>query len=104
MGRTALRHPVELLVNARAVSTDILLGMVPILLVIALWQALVGLGYAPLSLLPPPGQVFLRLAQQLGSGGFLREIGATLLRLFAGFSIAVILGIGIGVAAAVSPA
>src|SRR3954470_21976277 len=104
MGRTALRHSLELLVNARAVSTDILLGMAPIMLVIGLWQVLISFGYAPLSLLPPPGQVFLRLAEQLGSGGFLREIGATLLRLFAGFSIAVILGIGIGIAAAVSPA
>ena len=53
--------------NARAVSTDVLLGIAPIALVIALWQALVSFGYAPLSLLPPPGQVFLRLALQLGS-------------------------------------
>ena len=90
--------------NARALSADILLGIVPIAMVIALWQALVSFGYAPVSLLPPPGPVFARLAQQLLSGGFLREIGATLLRLFAGFSIAVMLGVGIGLAAAVNPA
>ena len=89
--------------NARALSTDVLLGMAPIVLVIALWQALVSFGTAPLSLLPPPGQVFLRLAQQLVSGGFLHEIAATLWRLFAGFSIAVMLGVGFGLAAAVNP-
>jgi NitT/TauT family transport system permease protein len=90
--------------NARALSTDVLLGIAPIAMVIALWQALVTFGYAPVSLLPPPGLVFVRLAQQLVTSGFLHEIGATLVRLFAGFSIAVILGVGIGLAAAVNPA
>jgi len=90
--------------NARALSADVLLGIAPIALVIALWQALVSFGYAPVSLLPPPGLVFVRLAQQLVTSGFLHEIGATLFRLFAGFSIAVVLGVGIGLAAAVNPA
>jgi ABC-type nitrate/sulfonate/bicarbonate transport system permease component len=90
--------------TARAVSTDVLLGAAPIALLIAVWQALVSFGYAPPSLLPPPGLVFLRLAQQLVSGGFLHEIGETLFRLFMGFSIAVILGVSVGLAAAVNPA
>ena len=90
--------------NARALSNDILLGTVPIALLIALWQGIVSFGYAPASLLPPPGLVFVRLAQQLVTSGFLQEIGATLFRLFAGFSIAVVLGVGIGLAAAVNPA
>jgi ABC-type nitrate/sulfonate/bicarbonate transport system permease component len=90
--------------NARGVTGDVLLGLVPIALVLALWQALDSFGYAPLTLLPPPGQVFWRLLQQLGSVGFLHEIGATLIRLFAGFLIAVVLGVGIGLAAAVNPA
>ena len=90
--------------NARALSTDVLLGAAPIALLIALWQGIVSFGYAPPSLLPPPGLVFVRLAQQLVSGGFLHEIGATLFRLFAGFSIAVMLGAGLGLAAAVNPA
>src|SRR5437763_4272035 len=89
--------------NARALSADVLLGIAPIACVIGLWQALVSFGYAPLSLLPPPGLVFARLSQQLVSSGFLHEIGATLFRLFAGFSIAVMLGVGLGLAAAVSP-
>jgi len=33
-----------------------------------LWQAIASFGYAPASLLPPPGLVFMRLAQQLVTG------------------------------------
>ena len=90
--------------NSRAVTTDILLGIVPIALMIALWQALVSFGYAPPALLPPPGLVFTRLAQQLFTTTYQQEIAATLFRLFAGFSIAVLLGVSIGLAAAASPA
>jgi NitT/TauT family transport system permease protein len=90
--------------NKRALTSDILLGIVPIVLVIALWQALDSFGYAPVTLLPPPGHVFARLVQQLADTEFEQEIAATLFRLFAGFAIAVILGVGIGLAAAASPA
>jgi ABC-type nitrate/sulfonate/bicarbonate transport system permease component len=75
----------------------ITMGLAPIVLVIALWQALCSFGYAPPSLLPPPGKVFLRLAQQLVSVHFLDDIRATLLRLFAGFFIAVVLGVSLPV-------
>jgi ABC-type nitrate/sulfonate/bicarbonate transport system permease component len=90
--------------NARAFSSEIALGIVPLALLVALWQALVAYGYAPPTLLPSPGVVFLRLAQQLTTVGFLQDIGITLFRLFAGFLIAVFLGVGIGLAAAVNPA
>ena len=90
--------------NARAITTDVLLGIVPIALLVALWQAISSFGYAPVTLLPPPGLVFMRLVQQLFTSGFQQEIGATLFRLFAGFSIAVVLGVTIGLAAAASPA
>ncbi|QDM16178.1 ABC transporter permease [Tardiphaga sp. vice352] len=85
------------------VITKVLLGITPIALLIAGWQVLVSFGYAPVTLLPPPGAVFLRLAQQLLTSDFLDEIAATLIRLFAGFAIAVVLGVTIGLAAAVSP-
>jgi ABC-type nitrate/sulfonate/bicarbonate transport system permease component len=90
--------------KARALTTDVLFGLVPIALLIAVWQALVSFGYAPVTLLPPPGRVFARLAQQLVTGTFQQEIAATLFRLFAGFAIAVVLGVGIGLAAAANPA
>jgi NitT/TauT family transport system permease protein len=90
--------------NARALSTEVLLGTAPIALLIALWQAIDSFGYAPVTLLPPPGTVFLRLAQQLVTTTYQQEIAATLFRLFTGFAIAVILGVAIGLAAAVNPA
>jgi ABC-type nitrate/sulfonate/bicarbonate transport system permease component len=58
---------------------------------------------APPTLLPPPGLVFMRMAEQLVTASFDQDILATLFRLFAGFLIAVVLGIAIGLAAAVSP-
>ena len=90
--------------NSRALSAEVLLGVAPIALLIALWQGLVSFGFAPATLLPPPGIVFSRLLQQLLSGTYQQEIVATLIRLFAGFLIAVVFGVSIGVAAAASPA
>ena len=65
----------------------------PIALLVAVWQGISSFGYAPVTLLPPPGLVFMRLAQQLATDTFQHAIVATLFRLFAGFSIAVILGV-----------
>src|SRR5947207_3741335 len=104
MVRAQFRNSLELCMNPRALTTDVLLGIVPIALLVAFWQGLVSFGYAPPTLLPPPGLVFARLAQQLFTQAFQEEILATLFRLFAGFSIAVILGVTIGLAAAASPA
>jgi ABC-type nitrate/sulfonate/bicarbonate transport system permease component len=89
--------------KTRALTTDVLFGLVPIALLIAVWQALVSFGYAPVTLLPPPGRVFFRLAEQLVTGTFQQEIAATLFRLFSGFAIAVVLGVSIGLAAAANP-
>ena len=86
--------------NARLATSDFLLGLIPIVLVIALWQALVSFGYAPVTLLPPPARVFERMVQQLLSSTFQQEIVVTLFRLFAGFAIAVVLGVTVGLAAA----
>ncbi len=88
--------------KALAIPRDVMLGIVPILLLLGVWQAIVSFGYAPQALLPPPTLVFARLAQQLTGSDFLSQASATLLRLFVGFSIAVILGVGIGLAAAVN--
>ncbi len=90
--------------SARTFTSDLLLGAVPIALLIVVWQGLVSFGYAPVTLLPPPAQVFYRMMQQLLTATFQQEIAATLFRLFAGFSIAVILGVTVGLAAAVNPA
>src|SRR6266849_6514148 len=104
MVRAGLRHSIEFRMNARGITSDVLLGIAPIALLIAVWQAIASFGYAPVTLLPPPGVVLMRLAQQLTNSTFQHEIAATLFRLFAGFSIAVIFGVTIGLIAAVSPA
>ena len=90
--------------NARSLTSDVLLGVIPIALLVAVWQGLVSFGYAPVTLLPPPGQVFYRMVQQLLTSTYQQDIAATLFRLFVGFSIAVILGVTVGLAAAVNPA
>jgi len=90
--------------NARAITSDMLLGLIPIALLVAVWQALVSFGYAPVTLLPPPGRVFQRMIELLLTATYQEEIAATLFRLFAGFAIAVILGVSVGLAAAVNPA
>jgi NitT/TauT family transport system permease protein len=89
--------------NARAISFDLLLGLIPIALLVAVWQALVSFGYAPVTLLPAPGHVFRRMIELLLTTTYQQEIAATLFRLFAGFVIAVILGVTVGLAAAVNP-
>ena len=90
--------------TARAITSDLLLGLIPIALLVAVWQALVSFGYAPVTLLPPPGHVFQRMIELLLTTTYQQEIAATLFRLFAGFAIAVILGVTVGLAAAVNPA
>jgi NitT/TauT family transport system permease protein len=56
-------------------------------------------GIAPAVLLPPPAAVFARLIQQIADPVFLSQVGVTLFRLFAGFSIALVVGVTLGVAA-----
>jgi ABC-type nitrate/sulfonate/bicarbonate transport system permease component len=86
--------------NARpAILIDALIGAIPIALIIGLWQALVASGLAPPALLPAPGAVFARLIEQLGNPLYLGHAAATLFRLFAGFAIAVVGGIALGLAA-----
>lgn len=89
--------------NGRVATTEVLLGLIPIALLLALWQGEVAFGLAPVALLPPPGQVFSRLAGQLLTTTFDQAIAVTLFRLFAGFSIALVFGIALGLASAVNP-
>jgi ABC-type nitrate/sulfonate/bicarbonate transport system permease component len=82
-----------------AAISDALIGLVPIAFIIGLWQIIVSAGVAPPSLLPAPLAVLRRLIEQLGSPSFLEHAATTLFRLFAGFGIAVVVGIVLGVAA-----
>jgi ABC-type nitrate/sulfonate/bicarbonate transport system permease component len=78
---------------------EIAIGILPIALVIALWHGIAVSGIAPAALLPPPAAVFARLIQQFGNAQYWDNVAITLFRLFAGFSIALVIGVGLGVAA-----
>ena len=87
--------------SARA-APDLLLGILPIALILGLWQALTSFGMAPPALLPPPMAVFRRLVEQFGNPIFLQHTVTTLFRLFAGFMIACVVGITLGLMASSS--
>ncbi|WP_128561373.1 ABC transporter permease [Methylobacterium crusticola] len=79
------------------------LGLLPILGLVGIWQAVVSLGLAPPALLPAPGTVLARCLAQFANPEFLGHAGATLSRLAVGFLAALVLGVGIGILAAASP-
>ena len=82
-------------------SASALIGVIPIALIIGVWQAIAASGLAPPSILPPPAAVFARLVQQLGSPAYLDHVATTLFRLFTGFAIAAVIGaMGVGLDAA----
>jgi len=83
--------------------SELVMGLIPILLLLALWQSLTSFNVAPPSLLPPPGAVFARVFQLLGDPAFLGHAATTLYRLFWGFGLAVVVGVALGIAAAGSP-
>jgi NitT/TauT family transport system permease protein len=80
--------------------SETLAGALPILLILGLWYVISAWNFAPASLLPSPVAVFKRFVFLLGDPQFLQTAGATLYRLFVGFGIAVVLGVGIGILAA----
>ena len=82
-----------------ATLRDGLLGALPLAAIVGLWQVIVLAGLAPPALLPAPDAVLMRLVQQLGSSAYLDHVATTLGRLFAGFGIAVMVGVGLGLAA-----
>ncbi len=84
--------------------SELAIGLIPILLLLGLWQYLTAFKIAPPTLLPPPGVVFARFFQLLADPAFLGHAATTLYRLFWGFGLAVVVGVGIGIAAAGSPA
>ncbi len=66
-------------------------------LMIAAWQAVVWSGWKPDYVLPGPGPVFQRLAQDFGSVNFDLGIAITLRRALVGYAIAVAIGSAAGI-------
>ena len=80
-------------------ASEVAIGALPIALLLALWHGIAASGMAPAVLLPPPAAVFARLFEQFGSGQYWEAFAVTLFRLFAGFAIAAVLGVLLGLAA-----
>jgi NitT/TauT family transport system permease protein len=87
-------------VTLRGISTQTALGVAPILGVLLVWHFITALHFAPVSLLPLPETVVGRALSDLIDPDFLQQTAATLFRLFVGFAIAAVAGIGIGLLAA----
>jgi ABC-type nitrate/sulfonate/bicarbonate transport system permease component len=79
--------------------TDALIGVVPIALIVGSWHVIAASGLVSPALLPAPAAVFWRLLQQFGSPAYLEHAATTLFRLIAGFGIALVVGVALGVAA-----
>ena len=79
---------------------QLLLGALPLVCLLAFWHGVVVAGLAPAALLPAPSAVFARLLEQVRNPLFLAHAATTLIRLFAGFGIALVLGVALGLAAA----
>ena len=95
----------ELLMNARAVTSDVLLGIVPIALVIALWQAIDFVRLcAGDAVAAARSGVHAAGAATHRHRSFSRRSPPRCFGCSRDFSIAVILGVAIGLAAAVNPA
>src|SRR5437879_587972 len=66
--------------------------LVAIALALGLWQVVVWAGWQPDYVLPGPGAVFKRLAQDLGTANFDLGVAVTLRRALFGYAIAVAIG------------
>lgn len=77
-------------------------ALLPVVLLLAAWQAFCAAGLVKPVLLPAPSAILLRLGEELPTPEFLGHVLQTLLRLFAGFGLAAFLGVSLGLTAASS--
>ena len=84
--------------SARAARIwQLVLPTLTIVAVVAAWEALVRFrGIAPIYL-PAPSSVFVYLWRMIADGSMPYHLGITLLRIFAGFALAAVCGIALGV-------
>jgi NitT/TauT family transport system permease protein len=66
--------------------------------VLALWQALVWIGWRPSYVLPGPVRVFSEIGELMGTAKFWSAVATTLQRAAAGFGLAILIGTLLGVA------
>jgi NitT/TauT family transport system permease protein len=84
--------------SARAARIwQLVLPTLTIVAVVVAWEALVRIrGIAPI-FLPAPSSVFVYLWRMIADGSMPYHLGITLLRIFAGFALAAVFGIALGV-------
>lgn len=79
----------------------LIIGTVPLILIVLIWQYAVKSGAVSKNLLAAPTDIWNRLLVLLAKG-YVEDIAVTLLRLLSGLGIATVLGITLGLAAALS--
>jgi NitT/TauT family transport system permease protein len=71
---------------------------VAVAIVLVVWQAVVWSGWRPTYVFPGPDQVLPRIAQEVTSPAFWEAVGVTMRRAFAGFALALVVGVLLGLA------
>jgi NitT/TauT family transport system permease protein len=84
-------------------ARDAALGAAPLIMLVLLWHWAATSGVVNRALLPPPGAVAARFVQLLGDPFFLGQAATTLARLFAGFAIALAVGVALALLMVASP-
>lgn len=77
--------------------------LIPLLIVLALWDALTRFGLVSTAMLPTPMAVLRALAGLIGDGDLAAGLLASLPRSLAGFAAAILVGTGLGAGMALSP-
>lgn len=72
------------------------------LVLLIVWESVCRLGWVDAQLLPAPSAIALRLFDQAQGGDFWQNFGITLYRLVLGLSIAIVLGVVLGLGAQLS--
>ena len=75
----------------------VMLALSSVIALLVVWQVTSSSGLVTPFMLPKPGVVALRMWSDLASGELLQNLGLTLYRSLAGFAIATVLGIALGV-------
>ena len=78
-------------------TRSILRGTVTILIVAALYEVIARSGIYPRALMPTLGKVASTFADMVADGSMLHHAAATLARMLAGFALAVVIGLPLGI-------
>jgi|BarGraNGADG00212_2_1021979.scaffolds.fasta_scaffold10264_4 NitT/TauT family transport system permease protein len=101
--RVEARVPPGALARSHRLRVDVLLVPLALLLFLGAWDLLVRWKHYPSFILPLPGQVWARFLTLLADGSLLRNAGVTLVEVFAGLGLGLVVAAVIGYGLAKSP-